>query len=61
MCNGWCPDWPITCLTRVHPDLGVQMLVYGTPQQREKIISRFYGSVRKLIKHRHAAAVLALA
>ena len=36
------------------------MLTYGTRPQRDQIISKFYGHVRKLIKHRAAAPVLSL-
>jgi len=38
-----------------------KLLTYGTKEQRGKVIKQFYGHVRKLIKHRIAAPVLAMA
>ena len=34
---------------------------YGTKEQRGRVIQQFYGNVRKLIKNRTAAPVLAMA
>lgn len=36
------------------------MLAYGSKAQREQIISGFYGQVRRLVKHRIAAPVIAV-
>jgi hypothetical protein len=38
-----------------------KLMTYGTKEQRAKVIEQFYGQVRKLIKHRIAAPVLAMA
>lgn len=38
-----------------------KLMTYGTKEQRGKVIQQFYGNVRKLIKNRTAAPVLAMA